>query len=342
MEHGPLFYLVSWVMALAFSVGFLGLSMWVPYLREDYHRSESGRDQIISRFYRIGGGIVIGIFLLLLLGDTRLVRDAPFVTLWIGALAILLFSLADDFSPVTWPWHLALQGCLGLLVFSSGMRLDIASYLNHSGETLSPLFAVIGVIVWVVLIMNAINWSDGTDGLMPGIAFLSFGTLFLLALRPEVNQPTIAILTVSLAGLALGLLLFNWYPARILAGTGGAYFFGFTLAVLALYAGMKVATLLLVLALPVFDALIVVFRRLMLGRSPFLPDQGHLHHLLLARGWGPATIASVYLLVTGLLALLALSLEGGSKAVVFLIAGILIALITLVLHASLRPAMSDD
>jgi UDP-N-acetylmuramyl pentapeptide phosphotransferase/UDP-N-acetylglucosamine-1-phosphate transferase len=310
MEHGAPFYLVSWGMALVSTLVLLWSVTHIPFFRERLERQEPGRVHTTPRFYRLGGAVLTSVFLLLLLGDSRLEWNASFVTLCVGSLAILIFSFADDLRHVAWPWHLSFQVLLGLLVFSSGMRLDVASYLNHGSGGLSPALAILGVIGWVVLVMNAINWADGTDGLMPGIALLSFGTLFLLALRPEVNQPTIAILAGTLSGLALGLLCFNWHPAQILAGTGGAYFFGFTLAVLGLYAGMKVATLLLVLAVPVFDALFVVLRRLLLGRSPFLPDQEHLHHLLLARGWHPALIAVAYLMVTTLMALLALSLEG--------------------------------
>lgn len=337
MEHGVLFYLVSWVWALGLSIVFLWSSMRIPYFRERYERRESGREVTIPRFYRLGGAVLMSIFLLLLLGDNRLEWNAPFATLWVGSLAILMFSIADDLGHIVWPWHLAFQILLSLLVYSAGMRLDVGVYLGQWLSNPAPALAAFGVVAWVLLIVNAINWADGTDGLMPGIALLSFGTLFLLALRPEVNQPTVAILAAILAGLALGLLLFNWYPARILSGTGGAYFFGFVLAVLGLYAGMKVATLLIVLAVPVFDALFVVFRRLMLGRSPFLPDRGHLHHLFLERGWRPVTIASVYLVVTGLMATLALSIEGNRKALVFLIAGAFVLLLSLSLRVSLYP-----
>ncbi|MFZ1654586.1 MAG: MraY family glycosyltransferase [Candidatus Moraniibacteriota bacterium] len=342
MDHGAFFYLVSWCLALGFALALLWSIRRIPFFRASYERWESGRTGVVPRYRRLGGAVLVSIFLLLLLADRRFEWTAPLVTLWIGSLAILWFSLVDDLSHIAWPWHLAFQILLSLLVYSAGMRLDVGQYLGQWQNDPAPVLAALGVVAWVLVIMNAINWADGTDGLMPGIALLSFSTLFVLALRPEVNQPTIAILAVILSGLALGLLFFNWHPARILAGTGGAYFFGFTLAVLALYAGMKVATLLLVLAIPVLDALIVVARRLVLGRSPFLPDQAHLHHLLLARGWQPTTIAFAFLTVTGLMALLALSLEGGSKAVVFLIAGVLLTLLTLVLHASLHTTTATD
>ncbi len=336
MEHGPFFYLMSWAGALIVSTVTLWIVIHWSFFQKPFERREAGREQLIPKFYRLGGAFLGGIFLIFLLGDSRLEWNPSFIALGIGSFAIILFSVADDLGHVRWPWHLSFQVLLGLLVYSSGMHLDFGAYLNRSGVHFPLSLGFFGVLAWVMLIMNAINWADGTDGLMPGIAALSFGTLFLLALRPEVNQPTVAILAVVLFGLSLSLTFFNWYPARILAGTGGAYFFGFSLAVLALYAGMKVATLLLVLALPVFDALFVLIRRILSGHSPFLPDHEHFHHFLLAQGWRPVSVACAYLMVTGFMGLLALFLEGGSKAWVFMVAGSLLAILPLLLPVRLR------
>lgn len=336
MGHSPDFYLVSWAVALVSSVAVFFLVTRTTQLKRLIVRREAGRDNTFPVYYRFGGAILAVLFLVLLMSDARLEWNAPFLALCIGSLAIIAFSLADDFSHVAWPWHLSFQILLGILVFSSGMRLDIQSYFQGMSSDWPATLSFIGIVLWVVLVMNALNWVDGTDGLMSGIVAFSFGTIFILALRPEVNQPTIAILSMTLLGLSLGLLFFNWHPAKILAGTGGAYFFGFALATIALYAGTKAATLLMVLAIPVFDALFVLVRRLVEGHSPFLPDKAHLHHLLLARGWHPTLIASTYLLLTALLGLLALALQDGSKALAFTSTGLLLAAATVVLHWSLR------
>lgn len=342
MEHGFAFYFLPWWLALASALGTLFLVTHTWFLQKRVARHEDGREFPMPRYRRLGGLTIAIVFLIFLFADQRLAWSSPFLALLVGVPAIILFSLADDLQHVSWPWHLSFHAALGLLVFVSGMRFNLHAYWEHLPTVVGPLAGFICTIAWVILVVNAINWADGTDGLMPGIALISFGTIFLLALRPEVNQPTIAILTAVLSGLALGLLCFNWYPARIYSGTGGAYFFGFTLAVLALYAGMKVATILLVLAVPICDALLVVLRRVSLGRSPFLPDREHLHHLLLSRGWHPTMVGMAYLFATGLMALLALSLEGEDKAVVFLITGVLLALFSAGLHISLRSEQGID
>lgn len=340
MEHGPWFYLLSWFLAFTLaSISTLSL-LRMHFFQQVVYRNEAGRESSAPRAFRMGGLVVAFVFLILLCFDTRLEWTPAFVALLIGTLSILTFSLADDFSHVSWPWHLGFQFLLGFLLFVSGMRIDLGAYFEGmSFLDSSILFMLSLVLTWVVLVMNALNWSDGIDGLMPGVATISFATIFCLSLRPEVNQPTIGIIASVLLGLSLSLLLFNWYPARILAGTGGAYFFGFALAALGLYAGMKVATLLLVLAVPVFDALFVIIRRISMGRSPFHPDEGHFHHLLRSRGWGDSQIASVYLVLTASMALLALFMEESGKLLSFLLIGTIIATVLLQLHVSSKKKL---
>lgn len=339
MEHGPMFYLSSWLLALLFSATALFLAFKAPFLRKIRERKEGYRSTASSIGFRLGGFFLAGIFLLLLLGDSRLEHTESFIAFFIGTTAIMVFSLADDLAHVAWPWHLGFQILLGILLFTSGLKIEIGTYFpGLSALDDGLLTGLFLVLVWLLLIMNALNWADGIDGLMPGVAAISFGVLFLLALRPEVNQPAVAILSIMLFGLSLSLLFFNWYPARILAGTGGAYFFGFALAVLGLYAGMKIATLFLVLVVPVFDALFVIVRRICLGHSPFQPDQEHLHHLLRLRGWSVSQVAAAYLFFTTCLALLALSFEEEKKLIFFISSGILIILASSTLHFSLMRA----
>jgi len=337
MEHGAGFYLISWFGALASAIGLFLLVLHIPYLQRARVRHEDGRTSAAPIIFRLGGFLLAFVFLTLLLLDQRLEGTPSYWALWVGTLGIMAFSIVDDLSHVLWPWHLGFQLLLAGLVFSSGMKIQLGGYFPIlSSWDGSALIGLLLVSAWIVLVMNAVNWIDGMDGLMPGVAALSFASVFFLSLQPEVNQPAVGILSIMLFALALGLLFFNWYPARILAGTGGAYFFGFALAVLGLYAGMKVATLLLVLIVPVFDALFVVSRRLFLGRAPFHPDEEHLHHLLRSFGWGPGRIAATYLILTAAMSLLALSLEGDRKILPFAFGGITLFLISILLNIFFR------
>jgi len=97
--------------------------------------------------------------------------------------------------------------------------------------------------------------------------------MFLLSISSKVNQPTTALISIILAGGCIGYLFYNFYPAKIFNGDSGAYFLGMTLGILAIFSGAKLATALLVLGLPILDAIWAVIRRIARGRSPFRADK---------------------------------------------------------------------
>ena len=115
-----------------------------------------------------------------------------------------------------------------------------------------------------------------------------------------------AILALALSGASLGFLVFNFYPARIFAGTSGSWFLGFMMAALALFSGAKVATVMLVLALPLSDAAWVIFSRFRSGVSIFTPDQRHLHYRLRKIGWSSQRITLFMYIITICIAVAAL------------------------------------
>ncbi len=137
---------------------------------------------------------------------------------------------------------------------------------------------------WLVGMMNTMNWLDGADGLAGGVTLIAGATLFInSAFRIEPAQTSVSLLHLALAGAALGFVLYNFFPARIIMG-GGATFLGYTLGALAIIGGAKMATILLVMGLPLVDSLWQVVNRLRQGRSPFSGDRGHLHFRLIDMG----------------------------------------------------------
>ncbi len=148
--------------------------------------------------------------------------------------------------------------------------------------------------------------------------------IFFLSLKPEVNQPPVALLACAAFGAVLGFLLFNLHPARILAGTAGSFLVGFLIATLAVIAGTKIATALLVLILPVTDALFVIGARLRAGVSIFEADERHLHYRLRALGWGERQIVTFFILLTGSIGLLSLATVALGKFVTFLLVLVLV------------------
>jgi len=269
----------------------------------------------ISRF----GGVAIGIgFLLFLLVQTTLEWTGALFGLASGTILALCFGFLDDIRPVPWRVQLSVQVGLGILLFLSGMRAWVVT--NPFGEPLllspasNPWPSLIIGVCFTVLVMNAMNWADGVDGLLPGISFVAFVAVLFVSLRPEVNQPTVAILSLASLGCALALLVWNAPPARLLSGTAGAYFLGFTVSALALYSGAKIATVLVALSVPVLDAFFVIRERIRAGESPFRGgDARHLHDRLRSLGWSDRRIVVSYVAVSAFSAGAALLLPAAGK-----------------------------
>ena len=109
----------------------------------------------------------------------------------------------------------------------------------------------------------------------------------------EPPQESVSLLPLALMGSTLGFLLFNFYPSRIFAG-GGAYLLGFIIGCLSIIGGAKMATVLMVMALPIMDTAWQIVNRLLAGRSPFRGDRGHVHHRLLDLGFSQRQIVLGY------------------------------------------------
>ncbi len=275
---------------------------------------------------RWGGVAIIFSFIIAILLNENLVISAPLWGMIWGSLIILVVGVWDDWREIDWRWQLFFQIVAVGLIFMFGAKIDYVS--NPFGGVIyfnTPMKAILGTtlgIVWALILMNALNWLDGIDGLSGGVSFIATLTIFFLALKPEVNQPPVAIIAMAFAGGLLGFLLFNFYPAKIMAGTGGAFFMGFVLAGLSIFAGTKIATTLLVLTIPLLDFFWVIVGRLKSGKSIFQPDQSHLHHSLLKMGWSQRKITLFFYLITSLMAGLALSVSTTDKIVlVIFIAG---------------------
>lgn len=179
-------------------------------------------------------------------------------------------------------------------------------------ETFLPMLLA---ILWIVWVMNMLNWSKGVDGQMPGIAAISAITIGIASLRfpqlQELNTSTAQMAFIT-GGAALGFLIYNIHPARIFPGYSSTIL-GFTIAILSLLSSVKLATALLVMGLPAIDAVITVARRVSAKKSPFWHDKGHLHHLLLDIGLGQRTIAVLYWAASIILGMIALNISSKEK-----------------------------
>lgn len=220
----------------------------------------------------------------------------------VGATMIFAISLLDDIFEINPIARLIVQVLAAAVLVLSG--IGILSITNPLGgaplilDSAKLSFSVFGVnfsfallsalftVIWIVLIVNTMNFLDGVPGMVSGITFIAGAALFLLSIKPGhlVQQDALIIMSGILAAMALGFLFFDFHPARILMGDSGSMLLGFILAVLAIFSGGKIATAFLVLGFPILDAIWSILRRIMRGQSPFKGDFKHLHHRLIEAG----------------------------------------------------------
>ncbi len=190
-------------------------------------------------------------------------------------------------------------------------------------------------IIWFVFLMNTINWIDGIDGLATSIATIATVTLIGMSLLPSTQDgQTLTLGIIGLAGFA-GFLVWNFPPARVYLGTTGSWFVGLYLGIIAMVGEGKIITTLLVLALPILDALFVILHRLIHKQAPWQGDRvSHLHHRLLAAGHSPRSITIAAIIVSITFAAVALLAPTESKMIVFAVitAGFLLSLFRAILR----------
>lgn len=311
---------------------------WLDDPLEKYHKKKL-HEKPVPR----GGGIVI--FLSVLLACLFfLTFDKYLLAILTGALILTVMGVLDDIFDVHPLLRLGTGLLATLIVVGSGIGIAYVSHPFNPGEVihlnmpqfhftflgedhsiwiLADLFAIL-FITWN---MNIVNWSKGVDGQMPG--FVAVALVFVGLLSEKfIGDPTqfnTTLLSFITAGAFLGFLLWNWYPQKIMPGYGAGSLAGYFLSVLAILSGAKVATTLMVLAIPTADALFTISRRLLAGKSPLWGDRGHLHHKLLdVFNWNKQQIALFYWFSSLVLGILSLYLNTLGKVITIVVTMLLI------------------
>lgn len=176
---------------------------------------------------------------------------------------------------------------------------------------------------WIMGMMNTVNWLDGLDGLAAGVGAIA-AILFAVHMR-SMGQPQLSLYALALAGACLGFLPFNFSPARVFLGSAGAMVLGYALATLSILAPARVATALLIMAVPISDTAWQIFDRRRHGYSLFRADRGHLHFRLLDLGLPARSIVIVYWSFCALFGILSLLIE--SRLYKLLALGLLAAIV---------------
>jgi UDP-GlcNAc:undecaprenyl-phosphate GlcNAc-1-phosphate transferase len=246
----------------------------------------------------------------------------------LGGLLLTVTGVLDDIYDLPAIPRLVVNLIVGVIVAGTPLTINFVSNFLGTGVidlTGWQFLPEILTVIYVVALMNITNWSKGVDGQMPGMVAVAAIFMGLIAFQIIGRINEITIFSGIVAGAFLGFLGWNFYPQKIMPGYGGGSLAGYFLAVLSIMAGAKLATVFMVLAVPVADAVFTILRRIIAGKSIFLGDRGHLHHKLLDKmGWGRRRIAIFYWGVTLAMGCLALVLPTLGKVIAFILVMILV------------------
>lgn len=212
----------------------------------------------------------------------------------IGIIILGIVCFIDDSKGGVHPLvKLTAQTISAIIMVISGVRIDSIGIDFINDAPWSQAFYTILTIGWIVGITNAINLIDGLDGLSTGVTIIASISLLIIFSLNGAHIMAIILIT-ALAGALIGFLPYNFNPAKTFIGDVGSDFLGFSLAVISIlgvaktYTAIVIVAPLIVLALPVFDTLFAIVRRLIKGKSlkaVIMPDRGHLHHKILDKGY---------------------------------------------------------
>jgi UDP-GlcNAc:undecaprenyl-phosphate GlcNAc-1-phosphate transferase len=279
--------------AMPFIVAMIVAMAWLPLLAKVAAKwgivdQPGGRKVHSAPIPRVGGlAMAIGVFVAALIAIDLQVQDRWFL----GAAAVLVaFGALDDRFDLDYRIKLIGQ-LLAVAIVVIGGDVHIRAITLDDRVMLPGWVSVPLTIFFLVGITNAVNLADGLDGLAGGTTFLCLCAVALL-LSSLGDQNAGTALCLAFAGAVLGFLRFNTYPASVFMGDAGSQLLGFTIGVLSIRATQSFASEfsaaipILLLAIPILDTLSVMAQRIGEGRSPFSADKNHIHHKLLALGFG--------------------------------------------------------
>lgn len=228
----------------------------------------------------------------------------------LGATLVAVVGLLDDRMELSALWQALAIVTAAVLAALLGARVEFLSN-PRGGMIWLGNWAVPATVAWIFLVTKAVDMVDGLDGLAAGISAIAAASLGLIALGR--HEPSLAVWAAGVSGACLGFLRYNFSPASIFMGTVGAQFLGFMLGGLSVVGVFKMAAAvtlvlpLLVLGVPVMDAVRVVTVRVLRGRPAHMAARDHFHHILLKQ-WGLSQRSAVIVMYTASAVLSAVAL----------------------------------
>ena len=298
---------------------------------------------------RFGGiamflGIVLAILLYVPMGS-------QLMGLLIGAALIFILGLVDDFKNLRARYKLVGQIVCAVVVWIFTLRINGMANFLPFGPVYIPFpdwLSLIVTVFWIVAITNAVNLVDGLDGLAAGITCIA--CLSSAYLSNFTGRTEAVVMMLAIAGATIGFLVYNFNPAKIIMGDAGALLLGFLLATVSLYGvtPTKSVTLfsavvpILILFLPIFDTSYAIFRRAVNHRPIMEADKGHLHHRIMALGFGQKRTVLALYSISGIMGIAGVVWTMKMKLEAMILAVIAITLIVCFLGIGFAPVKKEE
>ncbi len=264
---------------------------------------------------RLGGVAILASFWIAAFFFPQHPLDKKFLAVLFAGTIIAVMGIMDDVRPLSSRIRLAGQLIAAIIVMHSGLLVSFMPKVWWG-----QIGAVVITLIWIIGIVNALNFADGLDGLASGMTFIASAFFFLLAMY--LRQYHVALVAAILAGSCLGFLCYNSKPAKIYLGDGGSTFLGFVLACVALYGGWSENGFIVALGIPtivlgvlIFDMIYITIARFKNRQVTTLQEwldytgKDHFHHRLLSMGFSEVGAVWFVYLVCLILGLNVLVLE---------------------------------
>jgi len=256
--------------------------------------------------------------------------DRKILALSLGGLLIFGIGLYDDLKDASVGLRFLVQFTAAGILIWGGFLINMIP--NPFGGRLElGLLSYPFTALWIVFLINALNFIDGLDGLAAGISLIVSATIFFVA--EQTGQPLVALTSILLLGGLLGFLPFNFHPARIFLGDSGATLIGFLFAAMTTLGTMKsVATISLLLPIaalgvPIYDTIKAVLRRTRRGQRFYQADKEHIHHLLLSAGFSHQEAVMFLYGCTFFLSVLSIMAASADRRLISILAAVFIILV---------------
>ena len=247
-------------------------------------------------------------------------------TAMLGGLLMYLLGVLDDIKDLKPFVKFGGQVAVATLVYALGIRIRFINMMlapiDHESKVLVGLSTGVAytiTVLWIVGITNAVNLMDGLDGLAAGsTAIMALSLAYVAYIHGiRLGMMPVCIAFCAIAGGCLGFLPYNFSPAKTFMGDGGALYLGYMIAVLSVISPLKRATMvgaiipMLVLAVPIFDTVFAMIRRMLRQESIMKADRGHLHHHLMAAGFGQRRSVLIIYGIVGIMGVVAVLISRG-------------------------------